>query len=341
MIHLLMALHLISQSMAFADPKPKDEVSFSHRQGKISLSEVPHLLDTLKNSSGTSEVLILADTNTNPVAAQINDSVGLANLTPVRVNIENDVFALAKQEHPEHLTGLRTWWKQKYVRPLAIDVYWGIIMGGFRGTTASVIWFSSGLDPVTASTLVVGQAVLDFVNQTFSRTIDNIVGGQEDTQTSFREMSYRLLYSAFFTYLWRGISGPVNAAASVTTVQGNIEVLSNIFSKSLSGVYFGAKKRLLSQFAAGLIGFQVYMLGSLITSLDLAGITLQSWTVRVPLIDFDLVVKSSTLAIVIFYTSMGLAVKYFPNSFERLAKFFGNMGGKVRSAFANRCGSFF
>ncbi|OQW50604.1 MAG: hypothetical protein A4S09_02080 [Proteobacteria bacterium SG_bin7] len=353
MIRFFIALNLIFQTLAFSDQKSADgentneEMSLSHQQGKISLNEVPQILEAIKRSNDATEVLILSDTKTNSVANKIGDFVVDADLNATTKNIETDILDLAKKEQPEHFRGFKKWWKTKYVKPSSQEVYWGVIMGGFRGTVASVIWFSSGLDPMTASTLVVGQTLLDFVNQTYFRTVDNVMSGRTNSgkegeeRGSFREMSFRLLYSGFFTYLWRGISGSVNSAASITTIQGNIEVISNVLSKSLSGAYFGAKKGALSRFAAGLIGFQVYMIGSVITSLDLAGITLKSWTVNIPFVNFDLVVKSSTLAIVIFYTGMGLAVKYFPNSFERTAKLFGNISGKVKKAFVNRCGLLF
>ncbi len=357
MMRVMAVLSLIFHSPTFSEERSDSqmntigEASISHQQGKISLNDVPRIIETIKSSYQAPEILVISDTNTNFVSAKISDLIDNADLSHVNKNIETDVIEPAKTAQPGYFEKFETWWRTKYVKPSTQEVYWGTIMGGLRGTVGSIIWFSSGLDPVTASTLVVGQTLLDFANQTYFRTLDNIMGGRansnedfkvvEPRTSSFREMSYRLLYSGFFTYLWRGISGSVNAAASIATIQGNIEVISNVLSKSLSGAYFGTNKGKLSRLTAGLIGFQVYMIGSVITSLDLAGITLKSWTVNIPYFNFDFVLKSSTLAIIIFYTGMGLSVKYFPATFERLSKFFGNMGEKVTSGFANRCGRLF
>lgn len=249
---------------------------------------------------------------------------------------KSQLSSSAKQQ----LSKFKNWWDKNYEAPLESERHFGVVTTALRTGIYTSIWYSVGLDPVTATVLVTGQSIMTYINTTYERTLDNIFGISKDPKLAFKQMAYRVLYTAFWTYLWRGISGPVKSAHSILSIQGNFEILSYLFSTAWAGNKFGLEKvKMLSREASAMIGFQAFLMGAVLSNLDLAGVNLYSWDINFKVIEilgmklggFTAEIKSSTLFIMGYYLSLTYILRSAPQYFESYARLFDDLFSKLKN----------
>ncbi len=331
----------------FTSSATREEAKLNSYQAIESESELAQIIQALpKGLIENKEVIILTSSSAEAMATQyLLDQQGI-NPTVLDLSL---ISKIIEHEDPSSklMTQLKNWWDQRYTFPTKSEKHWGIVSGLSRGVIAGSIWFSVGIDPVLATAIVIGQAFVEYLNNTYIRTLENIFENQFLTnsesaenrkQSGWKSLQHRLLYSAMWAYIWRGIGGATQTMHSVTTLQGNFEIISNILSKGLSGSYWGTQKaQRLSRNASGTVGAQSYLLGSILTSLDLAGVSFHTWHFNLPTLGIiheplELVISASTLSIIGFYTSLAATAKFKPHLLENYVKAFDNLVAKINNA---------
>ena len=310
---------------------PNNDV-ITNLSNKISDGEIDPLLGQLSTRDNNQPILFLDNSPGSKESKELEAQLKAKKLDYVRVDVQKaidlPVDNLSK-EGAEKFSGFKKWWKSKYEAPYPSDKRWGVISMTNRFVISSMVWFSVGLDPVTAGMLVAGQTASAYLNTVYERTLDNIFGIKGDVKHLPKQIGYRLLYTAFWTYLWRAISGPVKTAHSIFTPQGNFEVLSNILSTGFAGNVFGLTKGVvLSRKASMLIGFHGFLIGSIFTTLDLAGVNSHSWLVNLKMPEIlsswgtlSVEIRASTLMILGYYFAAAYAVWKVPKYFETYTNF--------------------
>lgn len=238
------------------------------------------------------------------------ETPGLANLTE---KIERPVTNLFGESEAPVQPG--SWWKSVYSRPTRGELYQGISLAISNGVIAGSIWFSfDGVSPWVASAMTAGITFYELIFSTHIRTYDNIVGGFstkkerhklsfEDSR-SWKEIAIRFAHSTFMSYLWRALGGAVGSAHSILTLQGNVEILVNGLAK-FPGYWLGsAKSHNLSRMASAWVGFPLFLLGPVLSKLDLFGVKMLDLVHLDPIAIGDLIIYQPSLPI------MGLALLY-------------------------------
>lgn len=212
-------------------------------------------------------------------------------------------------------TGLDSWWRSVYSRPTKGELYQGVTLAASNGLIAGSIWLSfDGVSPWVASAMTAGITFYELIFATHIRTYDNIVGHFRNSQTrnkfnfedgqSWNEIAIRFAHSTFMSYIWRALGGAVGSAHSVLTLQGNIEVLINGIAK-FPGYWLGAaKSHNLSRKASAWVGFPLFLLGPVLSKLDLFGVKLLDLVHFDPIAIGNVIIYQPSLPII------GLAVLY-------------------------------
>ncbi len=326
---------------------PNKDLITSLSEKVSSANDIKNVLVHVENAS--QEPIVIFDANPDSIESkEIVEQLRDKKIEFVQIDLRkppglyNLVSTKAKSVHAD----FKEWWKSKYEKPIATEKRWGVVTAVTRAGVSSMVWFSVGLDPLTAGTLVIGQTLAAYYNTLYERTVDNILGLSKDPKHRLKQMSFRLLYSTFWTYLWRGISGPIKGAHSLLTGQGNYEVLSNILSTGWAGNRFGMEKAInLSRKASVVIGFHGFLIGSVFTTLDLAGVNPYSWLINFDKINFlnldflkfSMEIKTSTMMILGYYFSAAYAVKKVPQYFEAYTNFIEKLITKVTAIPQNSC----
>lgn len=319
----------------------KNEV-LTNLNSKVSEGEMAPLLDQLSTQNNNQPILFLDNSPDSKDSKDIENTLKSKKLNFVRIDLRKAItlpINNLSQAGKEKISDFKDWWKSKYEAPYASDKRWGVITATTRFGISSMVWFSVGLDPVTAGMLVAGQTAAAYYNTIYERTLDNIFGLKDESKNFTQQIGYRLLYTSFWTYLWRTISGPVKSAHSILTAQGHFEVLTNILSTGFAGNVFGLTKAVtLSRKASMLIGFHGFLIGSLFTTLDLAGVNTHSWFINFDMPEIfnswktlSLEIRSSTLMIISYYFSAAYAVRKMPEYFETYANFIEGLLSKTVS----------
>jgi len=160
------------------------------------------------------------------------------------------------------------------------DIAAGICTTLFRGASTSFVWFNiDGLDPTIAITLTVIQTFLSGLQQVkidwFDEKFEKVfLFGRKikDKVSKKTEFARRQFWDLSQGILWRTLSGPVGDAHSITELIGVIEVVSNSLISGGGGSIFSTQRnRRITRKASRWINLDMFMLGSMLGLLDLAG----------------------------------------------------------------------
>ncbi|MBK7843005.1 MAG: hypothetical protein IPJ71_04815 [Bdellovibrionales bacterium] len=229
--------------------------------------------------------------------------------------------------------GLDSWWKSVYSRPTKGELYQGVTLAASNGLIAGSIWLSlDGVSPWVASAMTAGITLYELIFATHIRTYDNIVGhfrnqtrhqfNFEDGQ-SWNEIAIRFAHSTFMSYLWKALGGAVGSSHSLLTLQGNIEVLVNGIAK-FPGYWLGAaKSHNLSRKASAWVGFPLFLLGPVLSKLDLFGVKMLDLVHFDPIAIGNVVIYQPSLPIIglaLLYGGTAALIHWGPNqAFETFA----------------------
>ncbi|MBK9038294.1 MAG: hypothetical protein IPL83_03870 [Bdellovibrionales bacterium] len=252
-------------------------------------------------------------------------------------------------------TGLESWWKSVYSRPTKGELYQGVTLAASNGLIAGSIWLSlDGVSPWVASAMTAGITFYELIFATHIRTYDNIVGRFRNTQTrhqfnfedrhSWNEIAIRFAHSTFMSYVWRALGGAVGSAHSLLTLQGNIEVLVNGIAK-FPGYWLGAaKSHNLSRKASAWVGFPLFLLGPVLSKLDLFGVKMLDLVHFDPIAIGNVVIYQPSLPIIglaVLYGGTAALIHWGPNqAFESFANRMNNLSARGEAALKSVVGMF-
>jgi len=166
-----------------------------------------------------------------------------------------------------------------FVRPERTDKIIGLCMGSFRVVTTGLIWTSIGIHPAIAASIVAAQTTLTLAQSIWLKTFDNLfkkryLFGRHRGPTVSKKTEYlrRQISDLLQSQIWRILSGPVGAAHSAASILGQMEIFSNSLISGGGGSLFSTtRNRSLKGDASRWVNFDMFLIGSTLALLDLAG----------------------------------------------------------------------
>lgn len=239
-----------------------------------------------------------------------------------------------RAEQRSFLLAIKEWWKSKHEKltpeekAVALEVGKStfiskIVMGG-------VIWMNVGVDPYIAVFMTFSQAWVDYWWTINTKTIGNILGGSSGTDGGrkhngfIQELKARLAISLAMTVMWRYIStigGPYGSVHLLTTFQGMFEVLWNSTMKIPANIFATSANRRLPVETYRKLGTTIFILSSVISTIDLAGLSFWSHAMNVPMPGgdyFTVIIKDSNLLLAGFWAGTTTLVTFAPELFQTI-----------------------
>ncbi|MBC7693650.1 MAG: hypothetical protein H7222_17930 [Methylotenera sp.] len=196
----------------------------------------------------------------------------------------------------------------------------GVVQMIWKGSSASFSWFTRpGVSPALATGMVAYTAFMNFVH-TFYRPVFNrafkksLIGSGS---ASAREIFWkRQTYSLLLTELQRGLTGPIGTAASIFTVQGQMQIFSYLAIIGVADSWYGTAKQQLVGDNRKLDSRLTFIGSMLMAPLSIIEASGLSHSILLDLKVYQ--VTWNTVAMLGVYAALTVAVKKYPEQVKGL-----------------------